>query len=273
MFLGLSVRGSTIAGALTAFASGPFGALWQPYQSDPLMFWLSPIVLRWALQDRVLRAGAVASVGVLAKEFIVVPLAIAGIVDASQRRWRQAFRAAAAGAIACAVWVALQLTLRLRFGYSFGSNLSPRVLQGSYLLFWLGQMSPRGALSAMFNEFGPVWLLFPLGWMAASRDLRRVAVAALPIAAVYAYLQQPDRALWNFNFVTSPLAALVLETMSPAFVWAFVAVYAFANLKVGAEVSFVPHARFAYAVGSAMAVMAGLTFIRSRRVTRLVPPS
>src|SRR5439155_14552362 len=109
LFFGLSVRASAIAGALTAFGFSSFGTLWQPYQSDPLMFWLSPVVMRWALEDRMARAGVVASIGVLAKEFIVVPFAIAGIADARDGRWRRAFRAAAAGAMAFAVWLTLQL--------------------------------------------------------------------------------------------------------------------------------------------------------------------
>jgi hypothetical protein len=273
LFFGLSMRASVIAGALTAFGFSSFGTLWQPYQSDPLMFWLAPLVLRWTLEGRMARVSLVASIGVLAKEFAVVPFAIAGIADARDGNWRRASRAAAAGAAAFAVWLALQLVLRLQYGYSFGPNLSPKFLQGSYLVFWLGQMSARGALSAMFNEFGPIWLLFPLGWIAAPRELRRIIVAALPIAALYAYLQQPDRALWNFHFLTSPLAALVLESMSTLFVGVFLAVYAFAYLKVGAEVSFVPHARYAYAVGIAMALAAVVSFVRSRRATAVVQPS
>jgi len=274
LFFGLNRRASIVAGALTAFGSGSFGTLWQPYNSDPLMFWWAPVVMRWALEDRIAAAGVLASVGVFAKEFVVVPLAISGIADARDARWARAFRAAAAGAVAFAIWMGLQLFLRLNYGYTFGHNLSPKFFDGSYLLFWLHEMSPQGALSAMFNEFGPPWLLFPLGWLAAGRRLRRTIIAALPIAMVYAYLQQPDRALWNFNFLTSPLAALVLETMSTPFIGAFVAVYVFAYLKSGAEVAFVPQSRYAYAVGVTLAIIAAIKFIRSRQAQpAVVQPS
>jgi hypothetical protein len=273
LFLGLTRRASIVAGALTAFGFGSFAAIWQPYQSDPLMYWWSPVVMRWALDDRLAAAGLLACVGVFAKEFIVVPFGIAGIADARDGRWGRAFGAAAAGAIAFCVWLGLQVFLRTRFGYTFGHNLSPRFFEGSYLFFWLGQMSPRGALSAMFNEFGPIWVLIPLGWLAASRELRRVCIATLPIAALYAYLQQPDRALWNFHFLTSPLAALVLDSMSTAFISVFVAVYAFAYLKVGAEVGFVPPARYAYAVGLVLALTAAAKFLRTRRPSPVVQPS
>src|SRR5262245_31592480 len=47
LFFGLTRRGAIIAGALTAFGSGSFGTLWQPYNSDPLMFWWAPIIMRW----------------------------------------------------------------------------------------------------------------------------------------------------------------------------------------------------------------------------------
>ena len=88
-----------------------------------------------------------------------------------------------------------------------------------------------------------------------------------------AYIQQPDQALWNFHFLTSPLAALVLEGMPAAFITAFLAVYTFAYLKVGAEVSFVPQARYAYAVGIAMALGAAAVFVRSRQTAPVVQAS
>ena len=41
--------------------------------------------------------------------------------------------------------------------------------------------------------------------------MRRLAVVSLPIAALFGYVQQPDRALWNFHYLVTPFAALVLE--------------------------------------------------------------
>ena len=78
---GLSRRASLIASALTAFGFGTFYTLFEPYMSDPLMFWLTPVVMRLALEDRAGLACAIACVGVFAKEFIVVPLAIVGGAD------------------------------------------------------------------------------------------------------------------------------------------------------------------------------------------------
>ena len=86
-------------------------------------------------------------------------------------------------------------------------------------------------------------------------------------------MQQPDRALWNFHFLTSPLAALVLDAMSTPFISAFLALYAFAYLKVGAEVSVVPQARCTYAVSLVLAFSAAVKFIRERRPGPAVEPS
>ncbi len=270
LLFGLSRRASVIAAALTAFGFGSLYTLFEPYTSDPLMFWLTPLVTRWALEDRMTRAGVVASIGVFAKEFVVVPFALVGIADARAGMWRQAVRAAAAGAAAFAVWLALSFFLRSQFGYSYGPNKSPRLLGGSYLAIWLSYMTPRGAVSAMFNQFGATYLLIPLGWLAAPPRLRQLVIPALPIACVFCYVQQPDRALWNFHFLTSPLAAVVLETMPNAFVACFLAVYVLANLKVGAQISFVPQARYGFAAGLVLAAIAGVHFIRSRRTRAAV---
>jgi hypothetical protein len=254
-------------GGLTVFGFGSFGTLWQLYNSDPLMAWLTPTVLRWTLQGRILRAGVLASIGVFAKEFAIVPLAIAGITDALEHHWRRAFRAIAAGIVGFLIWVGLQVFLRTRYGYVFGDNMSPKLFEGSYLVYWLRELGPTTALLSMSNEFGPVWILFPVGWLAAPRPLRRIVIASIPIALFLAYVQQPDRSFWNFHFVIMPLAALVLEPMPDLFVWSFLAVYALAYLRTGAEISFAPPSRYAFAVGLVMAVVAGVTFVRTQRST------
>jgi hypothetical protein len=273
LVFGLSRRASLIAGGLTVFGFGSFYTLFEPYTSDPLMFWLTPVVMRLALEDRAARASAIACIGVFAKEFIVVPIAIVGAADMLYGRWARARRLVAAGAAAFTVWLAWNLFVRSMFEYSYGPNRSPRLLAGSYLFFWLNVMSPRGAASAMFNEFGPAWLLIPVGWLSAPRRLREVIVAALPLACIFSYVQQPDRALWNFHFLTSPLAALVLEPLPNAFVVAFLAVFGFANLKVGAQVSLIPPARYAFAVGLVLAAIAIVVYLRSRRPLAVVVPS
>jgi len=215
----------------------------------------------------------VASIGVAAKEFIVAPLVLVGLVEAGTGRWRQAAQAMTAAGAAFIAWLGLGYVLRTQFGYSYGPNKSPNLLGGSYLGLWLSHMTLRSGVSAMFDEFGATYLLIPFGWMAAPRRLRQLVLAALPIAGVFAYVQQPDRALWNFHFLTSPLAALVLEPMADVFVAAFLAAYVIANLKVGAQISFMPQARYAFGVGLVLAAVAAFRFVRGPHPRVVVEPS
>lgn len=202
------------------------------------------------------RAGAAAAIGVVAKEFVLIPLAMVALIDAWTGKWRQAARAVAAAAIGFAVWMGLNAFLRLQFGYSYGPNHSPRLLAGSFLAIWLHNMQPSDALIAILNEFGAVYLLIPIGWFRAPAKLRQLAVAALPFVLALCYVQQPDRALWNFHFVAGPLAAVVLETMPNPFVGIFLGLYAVANLRVGAQIDFVPQARYLFAIGAVLALFA-----------------
>jgi hypothetical protein len=263
LVFGCARRAAFIALALSAFGFGTLLTMFEPYTSDPLMFWLSPLVLRWELEGRRWWPGAVACVSVLAKEFVVVTLAVFAIASAHARQWVATRQAVATAAAACAVWLALQLWLRLQFSYSFGPNKSPRLAAGSYLFFWLSQMSPRGALSAMYNEFGAVYLLVPIGWFSAPRTLKRLALSAVPIACVLAVVQQPDRALWNFHFLATPIAALVLAELPNVLLWAFFAFYVAANMKVGGQVGFMPQARYALAASAVLAIVA-ITLHRRR---------
>lgn len=262
--LGLSRRAATIALALSALGFAPLLAFFDPFTSDPLVFWLCPLIMRWALQDRIGPAAVVACVGVFAKEFVVAPLAIFALFEAGARRWATAWRAVGAAAAAVVVWLALQAWLRFQFNYSYGTNKSPQLLSGSYLFFWLSQMSPRGALSAMYNEFGALYILIPVGWLVAPRRLQVLSIAALPFACVFAYVQQPDRALWNFGFLVIPMAALVLEPLHDVLVWAFVALYGMANMRIGAQVLLVPQGRYTLAASTAIALAAVVMRWRKR---------
>jgi hypothetical protein len=256
LVFGHTRRAAFIALALSAFGFGALLTMFEPYTSDPLMFWWSPLVLRWELEGRRWWPAAVACVSVLAKEFLVVALAVFAMASAHARQWVATRQAVATAAAACAVWLALQLWLRVRFGYSFGPNRSPRLAAGSYLFFWLSQMSPRGALSAMYNEFGAVYLLAPIGWFSAPRTLKRLTLAAVPVACALAVVQQPDRALWNFHFLATPIAALVLADLPNVLLGAFFAFYVAANMKVGAQVGFMPQARYALAASAVLAIVA-----------------
>jgi hypothetical protein len=196
---------------------------------------------------------------VLAKEFAAAPVYIFSAASMLQRRFPPAWRALAAANCALIVWLLLQFTLMLRFNYGYGDNPSTHLASGGYLAKWLSEQSARGAASAMFNEFGVLWLLAPIGLLFAPAQVRTFALASIPVALLFGYVQQPDRALWNFHFLVTPLAALVLDRLPVATAWGTIALFAIANLRVGAQLMFVPAARVAL-LGSVALAAAGMAW-------------
>jgi hypothetical protein len=103
--------------------------------------------------------------------------------------------------------------------------------------------------------------------------LRHFAVASLPVAALFAYVQQPDRALWNFHFIVTPLAALVLERVPGVLAWTTIAMFAFANLRIGAQLPWVPAARFALLLSMVGGLIAAALAWRGRTTTMTRVPA
>jgi hypothetical protein len=254
--LGLSSRAAWTASLLSAFGFGALYTLHDAYTSDPLMFVLGPLITNELLRGRRVTAGVVGTLGVFAKEFAAAPLFLFAMYEALERRWRSALRTLLAANTAFIVWVIFHLTMIIRFNYGYGGTTSNRFLSGGGIGPWLQEQSPRGVLSAMFNEFGVLYVLAPLGIVWAPRQLRRLTIVAAPIALVLCYVQQPDRALWNFHFLVTPLAAIALDGAPMALSALVVAAFAMANLRVGAQLTFVPAARFALAASVLFAVLA-----------------
>jgi hypothetical protein len=253
---GMTARSSILAGLLSAFGFGSLYTMFEPFTGDPLMFWVAPLTTRWLIEDRTWRAGALTSLSVFAKEFVVAPVVIVTLARALEREWSAAARAAAIAALAFTIWLAMQFWFMRQFGYSYGDNKSPKLASGGYLVFWLRHESLRASLAALFVEFGALYLLIPFGFLKAPRVLKDLAIAAIPVACIFAYVQQPDRALWNFHFLTSPLSALVLEALPNPLAIAFVTLFGLANLRIGAQVIGVPEARYALALTLVIAVIA-----------------
>jgi hypothetical protein len=256
---GLSRRQATTALALTAFGFGSMFAMWDPFNADPLMFYLGPAVTCWLLEDRYARVAVVTCVTVIAKEFVVMAVAMFGVWAASTRHRRAAGAAFAIAAAAFLIWGAFQLLLMRWFGYSYsGSGTAPatNLLSGSFLRLWFSLMPARAAMAAIVNEFGAVYLLAPVGWLRAPRTLRQMSIAAIPFAAFLAYVEQPDRALWNFHFLAFPLAAIVLDDLPASLRWLFVALYAVANMRAGGQITLVPPVMITFPASAIIAVVA-----------------
>jgi hypothetical protein len=260
----LSVRARWLAAAFSLFGFGSLYTLHDVYTADPLMYFLGPLITCQLLRERIAVAGAIAAVTVLAKEFVAAPVLIYSAFSALERRYTAAVRALVAFNCAFIVWLALQLTLMLRFNYGYGDNPSTHLLSGGYLLPWFEQQSVRGALAALFNEFGAIYILAGVGVWAAPARLRLLALCALPVALLFGYVQQPDRALWNFHFLATPLAAVSIDRAPAAAAWATVASFAFANLRIGAQLTAVPAARFALVLSVVLAVTSVVLAMRAR---------
>jgi hypothetical protein len=255
--LGMSRRAALMAATMSAFGFGTLYALHDSYTSDPLMYALGPIVTTLLLSERTWMAGALGAAGVMAKEFAAAPLYAWTLYQAMSRQWLSAARTLVAANAAFIVWITLTLTLMLRFNYRWGWNGvgSANLAGGSALALWAAPQSARGIASAMLNEFGALYVLAPAGLLLAPPRFRRLAVVSLPIAALFAYVQQPDRALWNFHYLVTPPAALILDRVPSKLAWSTIALFVVGNLRVGAQLPIAPWGRIALTAALVLAVV------------------
>jgi hypothetical protein len=240
---GLSARAALMAAALSGLGFGSLYTLYDPFTADPLMYALGPFLMWLLLRDRVAMAGTIAAVGVLGKEFAAAPALIFAAASALRRQYTTALRVLVAANVALIAWLCLQLILIIGFNYSYADSASTQLLSGGYLVYWLSRQSWMVSALAIVGEYGALWLLAPVGFWLAPAPMRTCAIAAIPAALAFAYVQQPDRALWNFHFLVTPLAALVLERAPVVLAWGCIAAYAVANLRLGGQLAFAPPSR------------------------------
>lgn len=265
--LGVAPRAVALTIWLAALGAGSFSTVHHPYNADPFVLFLAPVTTWLLIDGRGLAAGALATVGIFAKEFAAAPLYIAAGAAAIRRDWL-AFRGHVLLALAVtAIWLGLQIGLMAAFNYSYNANPSSQPLAGGYLRMWLTQVGPAEGAFALFGAFGALYLLMPVGWTLASPALRQLSLGAIPALLAFIYVATPERALWNFYFLVIPLAAIVLASLPAAPAWAFVACYALANCRIGAQISDVPPSRYALAAALAIAVAAIVRALRPRGET------
>jgi hypothetical protein len=267
---GLRRRTAMIAAAIAAAGFGTLYTLHDPYTSDPLMFVLGPVVTLLLLRDRIVWAGIIAVIGVCAKEFAAAPIYAYALSALVEGRWPAAVRAIVAGNWAFITWVALTVALMLGAHYTWGHNGvgSANFAEGAALALWLRDQSWRGVAAAMFNEFGALYLLAPAGLVLAPPRLRRLALASVPIAAIFCVAQQPDRALWNFHYLIVPLGAMVLGAVPALLACSTVALFAIGNLRLGAQLPVATVAHIAIA-GSLLLAAASVAIVAGTRRTLL----
>lgn len=256
LMLGVSPRAASYTIALSAFGSGSLATIYHPYTADPLMYLLAPIILMQLLMDRIRTAAVIGACGIFAKEFAAAPLWIVMLYNWLEHRRAAVVRTLAAASLVTLTWIAIQEFLILGFQYTYAGNPSTRLLSGGYVRVWFAEIGAKAALAALFSSYGALYLLMPVGVVRCGRRLRQLAVASIPGIVAFAYVETPERALWNFYFLAIPLAAVVLIELPTAAAWIFVVGYGGANLKLGAQLPFAPPARFPLVVSLMLAAAA-----------------
>jgi hypothetical protein len=231
--LGLSASLASLATWIAAVGFGPMQAVFDPYTSDPLMYLLGPVMMASLLKGQLGRATLAGSIGVLAKEFAAVPLWIFALMNGLQRRWALAARALLGATTATLVWLALQTWLMTVYNYSYGGNPSVNLLGGGYFAVWVSAIGWPRAAAYLFTTFGPLYVLLAAGLCYANSSSRLLALCSLPALVAFAYVQQPDRSLCNFQFVVIPIAVLMLDALPERLRAAFVVSFGAANLRLG----------------------------------------
>ncbi len=264
--LGIAPRAATLAIWLSALGAGSLSTIYHPYNADPLVLFLAPVTTMLLVSRRTVAAGVLATAGIFAKEFAAAPLYIAAAAAGLRREWSAFVRGLLLALGVTGVWVALQLGLMTAFDYSYNANPSSQPLDGGYLFFWATHVTPASAAFGLFGAFGALNLLVPSGFTRAPIVLRHLAIGAVPALLAFAYVATPERALWNFYFLVIPIAAIVLAALPTPLQWMFVACFAVANLRIGAQMSGIPSARYALVLSLGIAVVA---IARARRADRM----
>jgi len=265
--LGLAPRAVGLTIWLSALGAGSLSTVYHPFNADSFVLLLAPLTTMLLLAGRTVASGAVATVGIFAKEFAAAPLFIAAAAAALQRDWALCRTRVLTAVTVTAIWAALQVVLIMTFNYSYNDNPSSKPLDGGYLRLWLQHVSPATAAFGLFGAFGALNLMLPLGWKMAPPALRALCLGALPALAAFVYVATPERALWNFYFLAVPAAAIVLAYLPAALGWLFVAAYALANFRIGAQISQVPASRYALALSIILAIIAIVQALRAPRLT------
>ena len=249
---------------LSAVGAGSLSTIYHPYNADPFVWLLAPVTTLLLISGRTFAAGALATVGVFAKEFAAAPLYIAAAASAALGDWSTFAKRLALAVTVTMIWVGLQLGLMSAFGYSYNANPSSQVLSGGYLWHWLQHVTFITGAFGLFGTFGSLNLLIPFGWRHAPAPLRALALGALPALLAFIYVATPERALWNFYFLAIPIAAIALARLPAVLQWGFVACYLIANLRIGAQIPEAPAARYALA-GSLLIACAAIVSIWRQR--------
>jgi hypothetical protein len=271
--LGLSASAAIAAAWICALGVGSLYTLFDSYTSDPLMYMLGPLMAVAVWQGRTARAGVMGAVGVFAKEFAWAPLWIFTTMATLERRWHAVARLLPAAIAVTAIWAVMHVGLMWWLHYDHGVTRSTHFTEGGYWAMWINSVGVKGAAIYLFLTFGALYVLCAAGLVLGGRSLRLLALASIPMVAAFLYVQQPERALWNFHFIVIPIAAVALQQLPDAAIAAFTASFGLANLRFGAQLPIPAIARMSLLASLVVAVVAvTLSFIK-RTPSPIVQPA
>src|SRR5262249_37559410 len=115
---------------------------------------------------------------------------------------------------------------------------------------------------------GALYALLPAGLARSGRSLRTLALAAVPAAAAFLYVEQPERGLWNFHFIVIPIAMVALQELPGWAIAAFVAAAGVVGLRFGAQLDLRLAARVALLIAIGIALAASFVAVKRRDAVR-----
>ncbi|MBV9172160.1 MAG: hypothetical protein JOZ81_18975 [Chloroflexi bacterium] len=166
---------------------------------DPLAWafvagvWLATVRKQWLL------AGAIAAIGVVAKEVVVL-----AAIAAAAAAWQPRRPYVALGVAAPAVLIVGLLTVLFP-----GSGGDARAYVMKWIQDGLGSLGPARVVFLLFASYGALWLLVPRGFMMLPAHLKRAGLVYLVAAIILPLVGSPERmeeAIFPL-FVTSAVLA------------------------------------------------------------------
>ena len=280
---GLQWLAHTATGSVVAVATAPIGSpliasillqtsyafaftAYDPYTADPVVFFISGLILYLWLADRALAVTLVAVFGVFAKETVALVAsapALAVLLWSDRRaRWRWLLPAA----VAWPLLLGFHWYMDTYEGWGISKNPAASFGTGSWLAIWW-KMNPSLAKKALmlFAPFGFAWAFALAGYRHASKPFQQLAAASLPPMLALVFVQTPERALGNAFFVVIPLAAAFLAQVSPTVAWAAAITSGLVTARIGLSSELLPSSTVLLPPAAAAAAWAFWSYFRQSR--------
>ena len=255
-----------IASILVQTSYGFAFTAYDPYTADPVVFFISGLILYLWLADRALAVTLVAALGVFAKEtvaLVVLAPTLAVVLWSDRRaRWRWLLPPA----VAWPLLLGFHWYMDTYEGWGIASNPAASFTSGSWLAIWW-KLNPSLTKKALmlFAPFGFAWAFAIAGYRHAPKPFQQLAVGALPLMLALVFVQTPERALGNAFFVVIPLAVAFLAQVPQAAAWAAAITSGLVTARIGLSSDLLPSSSVLLPPAAAAAAWAFWAYFRQSR--------